>query len=392
MIRQERLTVSCWFRSIRLAGVLLFAFAGAAVAQVSTIEGKVIGEDGQPLQNAIVRMDRKDIKGKYEVKTRKKGDFLHAGLPLGTYKVTLIVNGQEVDTVDNVRTQLGEPTTVNFDLRQQAARRKAMERAVETGQVTQEIARDMTPEQKAAIERQMKERAAALAKNKALNDAFNAAVEARNLKNWDVAIEQFTKAAELDPKQHVVWANLGDVYMQASAAKASPEKEALLEKSLEAYKKAIELVPTDADYRNNYALALARLKRFDEMQAQIEEAVKLNPAGAGKYYYNLGAVLTNAGQLEPACQAFKKATQADDKYADAHYQYGICLTSQAKTRPDGTIEFPPETAAAFQKYLELRPDGPFAESAKGMLATLNSKVETQYVAPGAKKPTPARKK
>jgi hypothetical protein len=69
------------------------------------------------------------------------------------------------------------------------------------------------------------------------------------------------------------------------------------------------------------------------------------------------------------------------------------LTSQAKAKPDGSLEFPPGTAEAFQKYIELKPDGPNAESAKGMLQTMGSKIETQYSAPGAKKPaTPGRKK
>jgi tetratricopeptide (TPR) repeat protein len=374
--------------------VLAFSllFAGVAFSQTSQIEGVVKGEDGQPLKDALIKIERKDIKGNYKVKTRKKGDYLHAGLPLGVYKVTLEVNGQDVDMVDNVKTSLGEPTVVNFDMQQLKARQQAMQQAATTGQLTEEQARDMSPEQKAALEKQMKERAAAMAKNKELNDAFNVGMEAMKTKQYDQAIAAFEKAGTLDPKQHVIWGNLAETYSEISKTKSGPEKDAALAKAYENYDKAIALVPTDPGYRNNYALALARGNKFDEMQVQLEEAVKLDPTNAGRYYFNLGAVLTNAGQTDAACNAFKKAIDIQQNYADAHYQYGICLTGKATAKPDGSLVFPEGTAEAFQAYLSLQPTGPHAESAKSMLATMGSKLETTYTAPGAKKPAPAKKK
>lgn len=368
--------------------------ATAAFAQVSSLEGVVKDENGAPLKDALIRMDRKDIKGKYEVKTKKKGDFLHAGLPLGIYKVTLIVNGQERDSVDNVRTRLGDPTVINFNLQEMVAKQQAMQKAAEAGTLTQEQARDLSPEQKQALEKQMKERQAAMAKNKELNDAFNAAMGAKEAKNWQAAAEGFEKASTLDPKQAVVWGQLADVYMELAKTKAGPEAQAAMDKGLEAYTKALELTPNDASYRNNYALALARAKKFDLMETELKKAVELDPANAGKYYFNMGAVLVNSNQMEPACAAFDRAIAADANYADAHYQRAMCLTSKATVDKDGKTTFPAGTAEAFQKYLELRPDGAYAESAKGMLQAMGGKIETEYRNPNAKKPDarPARKK
>src|SRR6266566_6753101 len=127
----------------------LFAFTGSAVAQTSSIEGVVKGEDGQPLKDALINIDRKDIKGHYQVKTKKKGDYFHAGLPLGTYRVAVVVDGKERDSIDNVKTRLGDPLPINFDLQGQRTRAEAQSKAVETGQLPPEQARDMTPEQKA---------------------------------------------------------------------------------------------------------------------------------------------------------------------------------------------------------------------------------------------------
>jgi tetratricopeptide (TPR) repeat protein len=380
----------------RLPGLttITLLFAGAAFAQTTQIEGVVKGEDGQPLKDALIKIERKDIKGNYKVKTKKKGDYLHAGLPLGTYRVSVEVDGKELDSVDNVRPRLGEPMVVDFDLQKIAAQRQQTQQSIEAGTITKEQERSMTPEQKAALEKAMKERQQAMAKNKELNDAFNMGMEALKTKQYDAAIQAFTKAGEFDPKQHVIWGNLAEVYSEVSKTKTGAEKDAALAKAYESYQKAIELAPTDANYYNNYALALARGGKVPEMQAALDKAVQLDPAGAGRYYYNLGAVLTNAGQTDAACETFNKAIESDPNYADAHYQYGICLTGKAKAKADGSLEFPEGTITAFQKYLELKPDGPFAQSAKDMLTTMGGKVETTYTAPGAakKKPAPAKKK
>src|SRR3981081_1332816 len=106
----------------KLPGLALSAllFSAAAFAQTSAIEGIVKGADGQPVKDALIKIDRTDIKGHYEVKTKKKGDYFHAGLPLGTYKITVSIDGKDVDSIDKVRTRLGDPTPVNFDLHQQA--------------------------------------------------------------------------------------------------------------------------------------------------------------------------------------------------------------------------------------------------------------------------------
>jgi tetratricopeptide (TPR) repeat protein len=370
---------------------LFLLIAGTVMAQTTQIEGVVKDENGQPVKDALVKIERKDIKGSYKVKTRKKGDYLHAGLPLGTYRVVLEVDGKDVDAVDNVRPRLGEPAVVNFDLARMKQQQQEAAKAAETGTLTEEQKRDMTPEQKAAIEKAMKERSAAMQKNKALNDAFNQGMEAMKTKQYPAAIEAFTKAGEMDPKQHVVWGNLAESYSEVAKTKTGAEQQADLEKAVESYNKAIELLPTDSGYHNNLALVYSRMKKFPEMQAEIEKAVAIDPTQAGKYYFNMGAVLTNVGQTDAACNAFKKATEADANYAAAYYQYGICMTGKATAKPDGSLTFPEGTAEAFQKYLALEPNGPFADSAKGMLQTMGSKIETQYSAPGAKKPAPRKK-
>src|SRR5262245_23557102 len=75
------------------AGFTLVALASmSASAQVARIDGTVVkNHTKDPVVGAEVQIVRTDIKGNYDVKTDKKGSFLHAGIPLtGTY--TIIVS------------------------------------------------------------------------------------------------------------------------------------------------------------------------------------------------------------------------------------------------------------------------------------------------------------
>ncbi len=371
-------------------GVLFLAFT--SFAQTSSLEGDVKGEDGQPLKGALVKIDRTDIKGSYKVKTDKKGHYFHAGLPLGTYVISVEVDGKVVDNVKGVRTRLGDPVAINFDLQERKRKRMAMQQAAEQGKLTKEQARDMSPEEKAAMEKTMKERETAMKKNAALNTAFNEGMTAMQAKSYDAAVAAFLKASEMDAKQHVVWAQLAEAYVGQAGTKAGAERDATMAKGLEAYGKALELKPDDAAYHNNFALALVKAKKIPEAQAELTKAAQINPTGAGQYYYNLGAVLTNTGQADAATEAFKKAIEADPNYAEAYYQYGVSLMSKAQITPDGKVTPAPGTQEAFEKYLQLKPDGPNAESAKGMLASMTSTVSTQYKKAGAEPPAKKGKK
>ncbi len=382
-------------RSIGSFALLLFA-STAAFAQTGAIAGKVKGPDGQPVKDAWIKIERTDIKGNYKVKTNKKGEYFHAGLPLGTYNVVCEIDGAAADSMKGVRTRLGDPTEIDFDLAQQAARQQQtqakMAKAAETGEIDKDLAREMTPEQKAALEKQVKAQSDAMKKNKELNDAFNAGMTALGAKQWDAAVEAFLKGSTFDPKQHVIWANLAESYKGQAIGKTTDEQAAIITKANESWAKALELKPDDAGYHNNYALLLVDAKKYKEAEEELNKAAALDPPKAATYFYNLGAILTNRGQLEPAGAAFKKAIDANPKHADAQFQYGVYLTSKASTAADGKVIMPQGTREAFQAYLDASPTGQFADAAKGMLATMETTLSTKYENPDAKKKSPAKKK
>ncbi len=383
-------------RNLALSAAAMLCLAFTALAQITTIEGDVKGTDGKPVQNAEIQIVRTDIKGNYKTKSNKKGHYIYMGLPIGTYDITCVIDGKPMDSVKGVRTSPGDPRPVDFDLRASASanaqKQAEMQKAVETGQMTKEMERSLSPEQKAQMEKQIKQQAEQMKKNSELNNAFNEGMTAMQAKNYDAAVTAFTKASELGPTQLAVWQQLGEAYVKLAEGKTGADFDATIQKGLEAYAKSIELKPDDPASHNNYALALAKAKKYPEMQAELKKAAELDPANGGKYYYNLGALLVNTGKNDEASEAFKKAIELTPTYADAYYQYGVTLVGKAGIGADGKVNPVPGTVEAFQKYLELQPNGQYAQAAKEMLTTLGSSVETKFQNPNVKKEPATTKK
>src|ERR1700722_10723387 len=373
------------------AGMALFALA--SFAQITGIEGVVKGTDGKIVQGAEVRIHRTDIKGDYKCKTDKRGHYIYNGLPIGKYDISVWVDGKQVDEQKGVPTSPGDPRTIDFDMKatqaDTGAKQALAQKAMETGQISDDLARQLTPEQKKELQKQIDSQVDKRKKNSALNDAYNGGMTALEAKQYDQAIDSFNKAGEIAPAQLAVWSHLAEAYMGLAGTKTGPDHDAAVTKALESYNKALTLKPDDASLHNNYGLALAKAGKFQDATAELEKSAQLEPANACKYYYNMGALYTNAGQVEPAIDTFKKGIAADPKCADAYYQMGVNLMAKVTTGPDGKMVPVAGTIEAFQTYLQLKPDGSYAESAKEMLATLGSTVDSSYKNPNA--PTQKKK-
>jgi tetratricopeptide (TPR) repeat protein len=237
-----------------------------------------------------------------------------------------------------------------------------------------------------------KEKEAKIARDKELNDTFGAGKTAVDNKQWDEAITQLTKASELGPTQPAVWSTLAEAYMGSAKSAKGADAAPIYDKAFAAFDKLLTITPDDAGTYNNYALALAADKKMDDAKVKLTKAIELDPAKAGQFHYNLGALLMNSNQTDPALDEFKKAIAADPNYAEAYYYYGSTLVGKAtldqKTgkmiAPDGTIE-------ALQKYLQLKPDGPNAQPAKDLIAALGSSVNVDYKDPNAPAPKAGKK-
>lgn len=355
-----------------LSLALLFVFISTpAWAQVGRLRGVVVDAEGKPVRGAVLMIDRLDQNGNYEVKTNKKGQYIHAGLPLGDYGIRLLIDGEEMDRVQGVRVSPAKQAVVDFDLI------APEERATTNAPANEKQLEGMSDAEREEYEAALKARQEQMAQNEALNSAFNTGMQALKSKDYPTAIESLKAAAEFSPEQDVIWGNLGQAQADFALTKTGDEQTALMADASMAYSKAMEIAPTKTIYPNNLGLALMQSGKVDEGMAMLEKAVAIDPANGGQSYYNVGVVLSNRGDADGALAAFRKATEVQPDYAEAQYQYATALLSKA-TFADGAMVPVEGTAEAYQKYLELEPTGQFAESAKAMLASLSATVETSF--------------
>jgi hypothetical protein len=97
---------------LSLVGVLLVTFS--VFAGTSVLEGVVKDGTGRPIKGADVRIEAKNFSK--ILKTDASGHYITDGLAVGTYKVTLVINGQVKASIFDAKTQVDKPTQLNFDL------------------------------------------------------------------------------------------------------------------------------------------------------------------------------------------------------------------------------------------------------------------------------------
>ena len=364
-------------RNSVLATLVIILLASSALAQVGSVRGKVIDPNGQGVRDAMIYIERQGVRGNYKVKTNKRGNYFHAGLPLGRYAVRLEIDGKPVYSINGYQVKLGEEKPLDFDLGEIQRENQAAQSGA--GPTKDQLAA-MSEEQRKQYEKALKDRQQQISKNKKLNEAFNAGMESKRLKDWAVAVQHFKTAAEIDAEQDVIWGNMAEALAGLVTTKAGAERDRVGEEAIVAYQKAIALKP-DPAYHNNMGLLLIRLQRVEEGTAELEKAAEMAPDNAGTYYFNLGATMVNTGNTQRAIDAFQKATEVQPDFANAYYQLATVLVGTAQMKEDGSVVPAPGTVEAYQKYLDLEPQGPFAASAQAMVQSLSGKLETTFEQP-----------
>jgi tetratricopeptide (TPR) repeat protein len=156
--------------------------------------------------------------------------------------------------------------------------------------------------------------------------------------------------------------NLGNVYAQQGR----------LEEAITEFQEAVTLNPNGAGVRDNLGAALARQGRLDEAIEQLHEAIRLDPRCADAYN-NLGAAFGRQGRLDEAIEQLQTALKLTPNDAGARCNLADALA--VKGRFD-------EAITQYQESLRLKPDD--ADARRNLQAALEAKAarETPAPAPG----------
>lgn len=113
-----------------------------------------------------------------------------------------------------------------------------------------------------------------------------------------------------------------------------------------------------------------RTNRAPEAEAAFDAAAQANPVQAGFYLRNETIFLFQAGNTDAQLRAAEKAIAADPNGAAPYYFKGQALVSKAAMdSATQKLVLPPACAEAYQKYLQLDPNGQFSADAKSILAS-----------------------
>jgi len=351
-----------------LGGVAAWLGPRAAAQNLGSLTGEVRDLEGKPFAGVTLILKNKDMGQTFEAKTDKSGKFLQAGMRSGVYIVTVKVKDQVVYET-NALVTAGEEATVTINFKELKEKQGA---AALEAQKKQEEERKKFESLKAHFDSGV----AALDQAKvARSEMQRAPAEQRDpLKQKvndlnDTAIKELEAAeqaaAEKDPNRHIVLAKLGEAYESAGHNKEAAE----------AYQKAVALKPDQAGYYNNLGNALAKVGKMDEAMAAYQKSASLDPANAASAWRNAGIVLYNAGKSKEAVEPLRKATELEPKNAQGWYVLGAALVGAMGTKQEGdriVAILQPGTIEAYQKCIEVDPNGPYGAQCQQGLEQLQA--------------------
>ncbi len=206
------------------------------------------------------------------------------------------------------------------------------------------------------------------------------------------------QATDARPNEGLLWSVTGDVYYNQGRKLAAADRtnktnpltddavKSAYENATTSLQKAADLlgagakpnVEAQAGVYNQLGNVFGEQGKAPEASAAFEKAATLDPKGASMYYTNEAIVFDHTGGGDPEVNAANKAITADPTKPLPYYLKGQALLAKATVDAKGVIVAPPGCVDAYQKYLELAPDGPQAPAVKEVLTSLGQKVETKY--------------
>jgi hypothetical protein len=196
-------------------------------------------------------------------------------------------------------------------------------------------------------------------------------------------------------------------FQQAETAREQAKDDASKQKALELYREAIKLRPAFPAAHVGLARVLLDLNKFEEAHSEIADARQTRPGYAEASAVE-GRIYREAAFTEEAIRSFRRAIKEgrgfqpeahvglarllEDKgqYVEAVAEYRVALDQLADSEPIiyqllgaayERLEKPKEAVVAYEKYLQLAPNGSLAPAIRSILEQLKREAAGQEIIP-----------
>jgi len=400
------------------AGLLAFSFLPAlaqtpaaptaTTAPTGTIHGHVTNPVGTPTTTGTVSLSNDDGRtSKFSFPVDANGDYKGAATP-GTYMVVYRTPDtppdKMVDSFPNIKIVVGQDVLQDVDM----SRKEYIDK--------------LDPDQKKQLEELKAKNATAMKANEVIknlnadlktvtqdiHDADGAsATAAQQLGATATKADIDAKAAEIKtakyteietlmlkdsaakPDASVLWAQLG---LAQTGLKKYDEAEATFKKVLEIESTSKKPQPPIQGLANSgLGEIYARAGKVPEANAAYDAAGKANPTQAVFYLTNEAKIFYQTHNADAQIAAADEAIKADTNPNDPPLAIDYYLKANGlvpKTTMDpktNKLVAPEGCMEAYQKYLDLAPNGPYVSEVKDILAGFGQKISTSYKADTKKK-------
>jgi tetratricopeptide (TPR) repeat protein len=393
--------LSLWLGLLAFAIMPVFAQAPGAMGKV---HGHVTNPTGEPQGSGTVSLSTDGgATLKFTFNVGPDGNYSGEAAP-GTYaaiyRAADTPPGKMVDMIRGIKITEGQDVVADIDMSRP------------------EYIDKLPPEQKKALEDLKKQNAEAIKANQVINnlnadlrtvnqdikDAENARAQAQTelgasaqrdaveAKANDIRTAKYTevqnlmtKDTQMMPDQSILWTNLAraDVGLKKYDDAAANYKKAIDLESAAKKPKPEVIGVANAGLGEVYA----RQGKVPEANAAFDAAAKADPTRAGFHLRNEAVIFfqehNTAAQVAAADEAIKSDPNPNDpNLAILYYIKGQGLIQNATVDPKTQrIVLPPDCEEAYQRYLALAPNGPYAAEVKGILDQAGEKVNSSYRAP-----------
>ncbi|MGB6973174.1 MAG: hypothetical protein WBD67_00685 [Terracidiphilus sp.] len=383
-------------------GVLAFAltpvFGQKSAAPMGKIHGTVTNPVGTPEPAGTVSLSTDEgHTNKYTFPVDANGQY-HGEAEPGTYMAVFrqptTPQDKMIDSFDKVKIVADQDTTQDFDMtreayvsklppdeqKQLAEIRKRNAEAVKSNVVIKQLNEDL---KNASSDLKAADGARAAAVQQLGSGATAAAVDAKEAElkkaQYTNIESMMSKDSQLRPDVSALWTDLGQAQ---TGLKEYDQAEISFKKAITADAAAKKPRPdvvamSHAGLGEVYALT----GKVAEADAECDAAGKAVPSQAALCLRNEAVVYLHTGNADAQVAAADKAILTNPNDALLYYLKGQGLVQKVTIDPKtNKIVLPPGCQEAYEKYLELAPDGPFATDVKGVLQEAGQKEETHYKA------------